>query len=104
TAAELPSANGTRKQAGRSGRCTPRGRASTSNSNRSPRTCTEPPGIIERDMDALESQVDFNDDEHKANRAAMDATMSEFRARLSKVHEGGGPELVAKHKGRGKLL
>ncbi|MBS1722130.1 MAG: methylcrotonoyl-CoA carboxylase [Armatimonadetes bacterium] len=55
-------------------------------------------------MDALESQVNLADDEHKANRHAMEAIMAEYRQRLAQVAQCGGEEAVAKHKKRGKLL
>lgn len=56
------------------------------------------------EMDVLESHINLHDEEHKANRSAMDAVMVEFRDRLSTVKQAGGPEPVAKHKKRGKLL
>ena len=55
-------------------------------------------------MDPIVSQVNVDDAEHLANRQAMDTIMAEFRERTRRVLQGGGPEVVAKHKGRGKLL
>lgn len=55
-------------------------------------------------MEQIVTQVDLNDDVHKANRAAMEAAMAEYRAITAKTLEGGGPEAVAKHKKRGKML
>lgn len=55
-------------------------------------------------MEALASQVDLLDDEHRANRAAMDAIIAEFRSHTSHALAGGGEALVARHKKRGKLL
>ncbi|MBI1755985.1 MAG: methylcrotonoyl-CoA carboxylase [Fimbriimonas ginsengisoli] len=55
-------------------------------------------------MEQLGSQVDLNDAEHKRNRAAMEAILAEFRAKTAEAMEGGGPDAVAKHKKRGKLL
>jgi acetyl-CoA carboxylase carboxyltransferase component len=55
-------------------------------------------------MDVLESHVDLNDPEHRANREAMESVLSAHRERLATVMAGGGPTAVAKHKSRGKLL
>ncbi len=55
-------------------------------------------------MDVLESSVNLNDSEHLANRQEMDSIMETYRTQLKHVLGGGGPDLVAKHKGRGKLL
>ncbi len=55
-------------------------------------------------MDPLISQVNVDDDEYRANRAVMDAIMAEYRERTAKTMEGGGPDALAKHKARGKLL
>ncbi len=54
-------------------------------------------------MEILESQVPLRDDEHRANREAMDRIMFDFRERVSAVLEGGGPEARAKHIKRGKM-
>jgi len=55
-------------------------------------------------MQPIPTQVNLHDDEHRANRAMMDEVMAEYRARMAEAMKGGGEELVAKHKGRGKLL
>ncbi len=55
-------------------------------------------------MDPLRSQVNLSDGEHKANREAMNAVMVDFRARMAQALLGGGEEVVAKHKKRGKML
>ena len=55
-------------------------------------------------MEAIQTQAKLNDKEHKANRAAMDAVMSEYRSSLEAVLKGGGEKYVAKHKSRGKML
>ncbi len=55
-------------------------------------------------MDTIESVVDLTDPERRADRAAMEAIMDEYRERLVQVRQGGGEGPVAKHKGRGKLL
>jgi 3-methylcrotonyl-CoA carboxylase beta subunit len=55
-------------------------------------------------MDPIQSRVNVNDDEHRANRAAMDAVLASHREQLAAIKEGGGERSVAKHKERGKLL
>ncbi len=55
-------------------------------------------------MEQIVSQVDLNDDVHKANRAEMDVAMAEFASRTSTALKGGGHDAVAKHKMRGKML
>jgi len=55
-------------------------------------------------MEPLSSSVNLQDSEHVANRAAMDAILAEYREKLAGAKLGGGTELIAKHKGRGKLL
>ena len=55
-------------------------------------------------MEPIASTVSLVDEDHKANRAAMDAIMVEYRDRIAKVMEGGGPKAIAKHKERGKML
>jgi len=50
------------------------------------------------------SQVNVDDAEHRANRAAMDQVMADYRERTQKALAGGGADAIAKHKGRGKLL
>jgi 3-methylcrotonyl-CoA carboxylase beta subunit len=55
-------------------------------------------------MEVLASQVNLLDEEHRANRAAMDPILDEFREKMRVALKGGGEEAVAKHKKRGKLL
>ncbi len=55
-------------------------------------------------MDPILSQVNLNDDAHRADRAAMDAIVADFRSRMTLALAGGGPDAIAKHKGRGKML
>src|SRR5689334_2399021 len=55
-------------------------------------------------MDQFQATVNLTDDEHRANRDAMDAVMTDYRARLACAKRGGGDEAVAKHKKRGKML
>ena len=55
-------------------------------------------------MEPLASSVQLQDAEHVANRQAMDAILADYRSRMKQALLGGGEELIAKHKGRGKLL
>jgi acetyl-CoA carboxylase carboxyltransferase component len=55
-------------------------------------------------VDILETQVNVDDAEHRANRAAMDEVLSDYRQRTQVALQGGGVDAVAKHKKRGKLL
>ena len=55
-------------------------------------------------MESLPTTADFNDAEHRANRDAMSEIMEGYRSKMAQVRQGGGEDLIAKHKGRGKLL
>ncbi|HEY3783216.1 MAG TPA: carboxyl transferase domain-containing protein [Fimbriimonadaceae bacterium] len=55
-------------------------------------------------MDPLPSNINVNDDVHRENRASMDSILAEYRQTLARAKLGGGPEAVAKHKNRGKML
>jgi 3-methylcrotonyl-CoA carboxylase beta subunit len=55
-------------------------------------------------MEIIESMVNLLDEEHQSNRAFMDGIMSEYREKMNTAMQGGGPEAVAKHTARGKLL
>ncbi len=55
-------------------------------------------------MEILPSAVNLNDDEHKANRAVMDAVMDEYRGKMRTAMLGGGEATIEKHKKRGKML
>ncbi len=55
-------------------------------------------------MEIIPSAVNLLDEEHAANRAAMDAVLAEYRGKTAQVMKGGGDSLIAKHKARGKLL
>jgi acetyl-CoA carboxylase carboxyltransferase component len=54
-------------------------------------------------MDVIPSSVNLNDDEHRANREAMEAIMADYRTRLAQISLGGGEAALAKHKARGKM-
>src|SRR5262252_9435176 len=55
-------------------------------------------------MERLESHLDTNSDEFKANAKHHCALAKELRERLAAVKEGGGPESVKRHTSRGKLF
>jgi acetyl-CoA carboxylase carboxyltransferase component len=51
----------------------------------------------------LASRVDARSDDFARNAAAMAALVDDLRAHLARVHAGGGPVAVARHRKRGKL-
>ena len=55
-------------------------------------------------MEQLESHLDVQSEEFKANAAHHRALAAELRERLSRVKQGGGPDLVKRHTARGKLF
>jgi 3-methylcrotonyl-CoA carboxylase beta subunit len=55
-------------------------------------------------MEQLNHSVDLNQPEFQRNREAMEAVLTEYRGKTAQAMLGGGTDLVAKHKGRGKLL
>jgi len=55
-------------------------------------------------MDQITSRIETGDATFKANRKHMLGLVADLRARLDKVKQGGGPELVARHRSRGKLF
>jgi 3-methylcrotonyl-CoA carboxylase beta subunit len=55
-------------------------------------------------MDPILSQVNLNDDAHRADRAFIEGVLQDFRTRSAVALAGGGSDAIAKHKGRGKLL
>ncbi len=55
-------------------------------------------------MEPIPTKVNLQDDEYRAGRAMMDEVMAGYRAKMSEALLGGGEELIAKHKKRGKLL
>ncbi|MFM8532131.1 MAG: carboxyl transferase domain-containing protein [Acidimicrobiia bacterium] len=54
-------------------------------------------------MDRLPSHIDTTRAEFRANRERMAALVNDYRARLDRVREGGGPKYVARHREQGKL-
>src|SRR5215475_10569621 len=55
-------------------------------------------------MSVLESRIDSSSPEFGENRAYFERLLSELRARLELVREGGGKTAVARHRAREKLL
>lgn len=55
-------------------------------------------------MDVLQTQIQTSDPIFQENMTHMQAQVSELRQRLTMVKQGGGEEVVLKHKKRGKLL
>ncbi|MEX2081397.1 MAG: carboxyl transferase domain-containing protein [Dehalococcoidia bacterium] len=55
-------------------------------------------------MPELGTRVDLRDGQFKANRDRNIALVADLRARLDRVAGAGGPEYVARHRERGKLL
>jgi 3-methylcrotonyl-CoA carboxylase beta subunit len=55
-------------------------------------------------MEVIPSAINLNDEEHRRNRSSMNEVLAEWRARTAKALEGGGPDAVAKHKKRNKML
>lgn len=54
-------------------------------------------------MEILESQIDINSPEFRANRDALVGIVNEWREKVNLVKQGGGADAVKKHKSRGKL-
>jgi acetyl-CoA carboxylase carboxyltransferase component len=54
-------------------------------------------------MSTLGTRIDQTSDDFARNAAAMEALVGDLRAQLARVHEGGGPTAVARHRKRGKL-
>jgi acetyl-CoA carboxylase carboxyltransferase component len=55
-------------------------------------------------MELLESHLDTNSEEFKANAAHHRALAADLKRRLEAVKQGGGPDLVKRHTARGKLF
>jgi acetyl-CoA carboxylase carboxyltransferase component len=54
-------------------------------------------------MDRFETQVRTSSPEYKANYQRLSALVREYRERLARVREGGGPRYVQRHREQGKL-
>ena len=55
-------------------------------------------------MGILESRIDRQSSEFRANSAYFQELLAELRARTEQVRQGGGPEAISKHRKRDKLL
>src|ERR1700757_512251 len=55
-------------------------------------------------MGILESHVDRRSDEYQENVAYFQGLLTELRARIEQVQQGGGSEAIARHRKRDKLL
>ena len=55
-------------------------------------------------MDTFESHVNPSSDEFKTNQKRMSALVAEYRDRLARVREGGGPKYLQRHREQGKLF
>ena len=55
-------------------------------------------------MDVLPTRVDPAEEDHRANREGMLELLGQLDEQLQQANAGGGPEKVAKHRSRGKLL
>jgi acetyl-CoA carboxylase carboxyltransferase component len=54
-------------------------------------------------MDRFESQIQSSSEQFKSNHARMTALVAEYRERLSRVRQGGGPRYLQRHREQGKL-
>ena len=54
-------------------------------------------------MTVLQGRIDVRGDDFKRNYEHMSALVDELRSHLARVRGGGGPQAVARHRGRGKL-
>lgn len=54
-------------------------------------------------MNVLPSGIDSRSDDYKKNSAEMERLVTDLRAKLNTVQQGGGPKAVEKHVSRGKL-
>ena len=54
-------------------------------------------------MDRFETHVDTSSTEYKANHARMTALVVDYRERLARVRDGGGPKYLQRHREQGKL-
>lgn len=55
-------------------------------------------------METTVIEIDTKSPSFKENKASLEEQVNEFKNKLEKVKEGGGPDLIKKHKERGKLL
>src|SRR4051812_8316092 len=55
-------------------------------------------------MAIIKSQVERGSEQYRANADYNLSLVEELRERLALVRQGGGPEAIKRHKGRGKML
>ncbi|MBN9417409.1 MAG: methylcrotonoyl-CoA carboxylase [Candidatus Eremiobacteraeota bacterium] len=55
-------------------------------------------------MDTIPSKIQAGTPEFQANQADMQQKVDELKARLKKVHQGGGQDSIDRHRSRGKLF
>jgi acetyl-CoA carboxylase carboxyltransferase component len=55
-------------------------------------------------MDVIQSHVNTSGGDFRDNSAHLEATVAEMRARIAHARKGGGEEVLAKHRQRGKLF
>jgi len=55
-------------------------------------------------VDVLQTNLDLNSEEYRANRAAMEAKLAEFEGLMEQARQGGGEKYIQRHHDRGKLL
>jgi len=55
-------------------------------------------------METIPSKIQAGSDDFKANQADMQTRVDDLKARLKKVHEGGGKDSIERHRSRGKLF
>jgi acetyl-CoA carboxylase carboxyltransferase component len=60
--------------------------------------------IYDQSMSIIKSRLETNSEGFETNKAYMTALVSELRNHLHKVRQGGGPDAIAKHRARGKML
>jgi acetyl-CoA carboxylase carboxyltransferase component len=60
-------------------------------------------GLLRLVMDRFESQIQPQDENYKKNYERLSALVTEYRQRLAKVREGGGPKYLQRHREQGKL-
>src|SRR5579884_2816095 len=54
-------------------------------------------------MDALESHLDTNSDDFRANRERMQSLLDELHRRVDEARQGGGEKYLARHREQGKM-
>ena len=55
------------------------------------------------ELETFESQIDTSSEEFRANQGRMSALVAEYRERVARVRDGGGPKYLERHREQGKL-